>query len=157
MMSLKERAQELWNQRVATAAKDPRAFRGGIIETLKAEFGCSTATASTQYNNVKKRSPPVEGLGRAPGVKRQPKAVNPVETEDADSACYSVIELTPHGKSYQVGRTRAFILQGDASEIYDTACQSYPNSVWVMIKGIGPFHGDSYRLASGEYEIKRSR
>lgn len=156
-MNLKERAQELWNQRVATAAIDPRAFRGGIIETLKAEFGCSTATASTQYNNVKKRNPPVEGLGRAPGVKRRPQVDKPIDPADADSTCYSVIELTPHGKSYRVGRTRAFILQGDASEIYDTACQSYPGSVWVMIKGIGPLYGESYKLASGEYEIKRSR
>lgn len=156
-MNLKERAQELWDQRVATAAIDPKAFRGGIIETLKAEFGCSTATASTQYNNVKKRNPPVEGLGRAPGAKRQPRVGKPAETADDESECYSVIELAPHGKTYLVGRTRAFILQGDASEIYDTACHSYPGSVWVMIKGIGPLHGETYKLASGEYEIKRNR
>src|SRR5574344_888327 len=106
--------------------------------------------ASAQYNNVKKRNPPVEGLGRAPGAKRQPRVDKPAETTDDDSECYSVIELAPHGKTYRVGRTRAFILQGDASEIYDTACHSYPGSVWVMIKGIGPLHGESYKLSSGE-------
>ena len=50
-----------------------------------------------------------------------------------------------------------FILQGDASETYDIACQTYPTNIWVMIYGIGPVYGENYRLASGEHEIKRSR
>ena len=154
-MLIKDRAQQLWQERVSTAAENLMGFRKGIIDTLVAEFGCSVATASTQYNAVKNRNPPVPGLGRQRAA--APAQQRPNEDEDEDEPCYSVLELEPSGRHYRVARSRAFLLQGDASETYDIACQSYPNSVWVLIYGIGPLHGERYRLSSGEREIKRSK
>ena len=152
-MLIKDRAQQLWQERVSTAAENPMGFRKGIIDTLVAEFGCSVATASTQYNTVKKKNPEVPGLGRK-RVERAPRAK---DTEPDDEPCYSVLELEKVGNHLRVARSRAFILQGDASETYDIACQTYPNNIWVMLYGIGPVYGENYRLASGEREIKRSR
>ena len=155
MMLIKERAQQLWTERLAQASTDPSGFRKGIITTLVEEYGCSIATASTQYNAVKNRNPPVPGLGRQRAATPAQQRSN--EDEDEDEPCYSVLELEPSGRHYRVARSRAFLLQGDASETYDIACQSYPNSVWVLIYGIGPLHGERYRLSSGEREIKRSK
>ena len=56
---------------------------------------------------------------------------------------------------FRVGRTQAFLMQGDASECFDGKAEAWPNSNWVMIQGLGPNHGDLFKLGDGEKEIKR--
>jgi hypothetical protein len=157
-MNAKERALEIYNQHLALAGSDGRSFRKTVMDQLMAETGCSLAAAATHYNNAK-RAVPVEGLGRAPiakGVKRpgagkgKPKDVQP------DNECFSVLELIPgDGTVFHVGRCQSFLLQGDASEKFDGKKESWPKSTWVMIQGLGPNSGESYKLDAGEKELKR--
>lgn len=154
-MNAKQRAVEIYNQHIALASQDGRAFRKLVMEQLMAETGCSLAAAATHYNNAKKAAP-VEGLGRAPAPKglKKPGAgkAKPTEPEVADDDCFSVLEISSDGT---VGRCQSFILQGDASEKFDDRVMAWPSSTWVMIQGLGPNSGDLYRLNPGEREIKR--
>ena len=158
-MSAKERAAELYKEHLALASTDGRLFRKTVMDTLMAETGCSLAAAATHYNTAKKAFP-VEGLGRVPqatGVVKPGQAApksKKGELQD-ENDCFTVIELIPAGKEFSVGRCQSFLLQGDASEKFDDKIIAWPNSQWVMIKGIGPNHGESYKLDAGELEIKR--
>lgn len=160
---MKSRATEIYALHIALAHTDPRLFRKTVREQLIQEFGASEASVSTHYNNCKKaweaQRGAIEGLGRAPvaaGVRKmgagKPK---PGVPEVADEDCYSVIELVKTESGQTVGRCQAFILQGDASEKFDSKIETWPNCTWVLIKGLGPIHGDPYRLEAGEMEIKR--
>lgn len=152
-MKIKDRARQLWDQNLHLASTDPRQFRKIIMDTLIQEYQCSIASASTQYNNIKNESPPVPGLGRKKVNSAIKASSTVVEPEVDDDDCYSVIELV--GESLKsVGRTRSFILQGDASECFDSAVESYPESSWVLIQGLGPVHNEAYRLRGREREIK---
>ena len=154
-MNAKQRAIELYNQHIALASTDGRGFRKTVMDLLMAETGCSLAAAATHYNTAKK-AVPVEGLGRAPAPKglKKPGAgkAKPADPEVADDDCFSVLEITAAG---DVGRCQAFILQGDASEKFDDKVLAWPNCTWVMIQGLGPNSGDTYKLSPGEKEIKR--
>lgn len=158
MSNIKERALEIYNQHIALASTDGRLFRKTVLDQLQAETGCTLAGAATHYNNAKKASAPVEGLGRAPVSKnvRRPGANKgkPEEPQDEDE-CFTVIELLKHNDGVTVGRCRSHLLQGDASEEFDDRVQWKPRNEWVMIKGIGPNHGDNFKLGSSEVEIKR--
>jgi hypothetical protein len=158
MTTAKERAVELYNLHIALATTDGRSFRKTVMDTLMAETGCSLAAAATHYNNAKKAAP-VEGLGRAPAPKgvqkpgnKKPKADDP---EVADDDCFSVLELVQRDGNIQIGRCQSFVLQGDASEKFDDKVVAWPTCSWVMIKGLGPNSGDTYKLGTGEKEIKR--
>jgi hypothetical protein len=54
-----------------------------------------------------------------------------------------------------VGRYQSFLAQGDASETFDAKCEAWPASHWIMIQGLGPNFGDTFKLDIGEREIKR--
>jgi len=159
-MNAKQRAVELYNEHIALASTDGRLFRKTVMDTLMAETGCSLAAAATHYNNAKKGSAPIEGLGRAaaPAGLKKPGSTStkPKEGELQDeNDCFTVIELVPAGpNSYSVGRTQSFLLQGDASEKFDEKVNYWPLCHWVMIQGIGPNHSDSFKLDAGEKEIK---
>jgi hypothetical protein len=89
---------------------------------------------------------------------RKPGATNTknevVLQEDED--CYTVIELLTHPNgSNSVGRCCSHLLQGDASEEFDERIEFNPTNIWVMIKGLGPNHGDNFKIAANEVEIKR--
>ena len=157
-MNAKQRAVELYQQHIALASTDGRLFRKTVMDTLMAETGCSLAAAATHYNSAKKAAP-VEGLGRAPVPKglvkpgsKKSKGTNP-EVDDDD--CFAVIELVNRDGDQSVGRYQSFILQGDASEKFDEKVEAWPNSGWVMIKGLGPNHCDIFKLAAGEKMIKK--
>jgi hypothetical protein len=159
-MNAKQRAVELYQLHIALASTDGRLFRKTVMDTLMAETGCSLAAAATHYNNAKKAAP-VEGLGRAPapaGLKKPgaaPSKQKPGEVCD-DNDCFTVIELIPGGAgNFSVGRTQSFLMQGDASEKFDEKVGYWPNNHWVMIQGLGPNHSDSFKLDTGEKEIKR--
>lgn len=159
-MNAKQRAVELYNEHIALASTDGRLFRKTVMDTLMAETGCSLAAAATHYNNAKKGSAPIEGLGRAPapaGLKKPGAMPNkPKEGEVCDdNDCFTVIELLPAGPdNYSVGRCQSFLMQGDASEKFDEKIGFWPKCHWVMIQGIGPNHGDTFKLDTGEKEIK---
>lgn len=155
-MNAKERAVEIYNQHLALAGTDGRLFRKTVMEQLMSETDCSLAAAATHYNNAKK-TVPVEGLGRAAAPKGVRKAAGKAKPDELqpDDQCFTVIELLHDGNAFQVGRCQAFLLQGDASESFDSKIEAWPKSDWVMISGLGPNHGDTFKLATGEQEIKR--
>jgi hypothetical protein len=159
MSDTKVRAMEIYQQHIALASTDPRIFRKTVREQLMRETGCSDAAASTHYNNCKKAGPVIEGLGRAavPKGLRKPGAgkAKPDEPEVDDDECFTVIELVQGENSVTVGRCQSFILQGDASEKYDSKVNTWSNCTWVLIKGLGPNHGDAYKVSPTEHEIKR--
>ena len=157
-MNAKQRAIEIYNEHLGLASTDGRGFRKTVMDQLMAESGCTLAAAATHYNNAKKQAAPVEGLGRAPVAKgvRKPGAnkAKGEELQDEDE-CYTVLELLKHKNDVTVGRCRSFLLQGDASEEFDDRIKYQPSAVWIMIKGLGPNHGDGFKLSDGEVEIKR--
>jgi hypothetical protein len=155
-LNAKERAVEIYNSHLALAAADGRNFRKTVMDQLMQETGCSLAAAATHYNNAKK-AVPVEGLGRAPvpkGVRKATSKAKPTEVQP-DNECFAVIELLAHGEEHTVGRCQTFLMQGDASECYDAKIVAWPQSSWIMIQGLGPNHGDTFKLDAGEKEIKR--
>lgn len=157
MTSPKQRASEVYQQHIALASTDGRLFRKTVIEQLMAELDCSLASAATHYNNAKKAAP-VEGLGRPtvtsairkPGVKGKA-----TEELQPDNECFTVLELVKEGSNEVVGRCRSHLMQGDASEDFDLRVQTWPNAKWVMIKGLGPISGESFKLDADESEVKR--
>lgn len=155
-MNAKERALEIYNQHLALATADGRNFRKTVMEQLMAETGCSLAAAATHYNNAKKAAP-VTGLGRATVSKGVRKASNKGKDGNIapDNECFTVIELVPTETSFSVGRCQSFLLQGDASEKFDEKVEAWPMTSWVMIQGLGPNHGETFKLDTGEKEIKR--
>lgn len=157
-MNAKQRAIELYNQHIALASTDGRNFRKTVMDTLMAETGCTLAAAATHYNNAKKSAAPIEGLGRPPvskNIKRPGAKGKPQEDLQDDDECFSVIELLKHEDSVTVGRCRSYLMQGDASEEFDERIEFAPANEWVLIKGLGPLHGETYKLSSTEKEIKR--
>lgn len=152
--SNKERAQEIYNQHIALASTDGRLFRKTVREQMMAETGCSGAAASTFYNNSKKASAPIEGLGRAPipkGVRKPGSKPGAAVELQADDDCFSVMEVIDGS----VCRCQSFAMQGDASEEFDSRIAHWPNSLWIFIKGMGPNSGDPFKLERGESEIQR--
>jgi len=149
----KTRAQEIYNQHLSLASTDGKLFRKTVREQMMEETGCSGAAASTYYNNCKKTSAPVEGLGRAPapkGLCRPGIKGKATEQLQDDNDCFSVIEIV-YG---DVVRCQSFLLQGEASEEFDYKIKMWPRSEWVMIQGLGPNSGDKFKLDIGEKEIK---
>lgn len=157
-MNAKQRAIEIYTAHLALAATDGRNFRKTVMDQLMSETGCTLAAAATHYNTAKKQSAPVDGLGRAPvakGVRKPGSGKNKTEDLQDDDDCFTVLELLKHENGTTVGRCRSHLLQGDASEEFDDRIKYRPNTVWLMIKGIGPNHGDNFKLSNTEVEIKR--
>jgi len=153
-MNAKQRAIEIYNLHLALASTDGRNFRKTVMDQLMAETGCSLAAAATHYNNAKKQAVPVEGLGRAPvpkGIRKPGGKGKKQEDLQDDNECFTVIEL----RDGSVGRCQSFLMQGDASEKFDDKVLAWPHSGWVMIQGLGPNSGDTFKLDTGEKEIKR--
>lgn len=157
-MNAKERALEIYNLHLALASADGRSFRKTVMDQLMTETGCTLAAAATHYNNAKK-AVPVEGLGRAPvakGVRKPGAGKGKDKAVIPDNDCFTVLELVPgDGTSFHIGRCQSFIMQGDASEKFDDKVEAWPRSSWVMIQGLGPNAGESYKLDAGEKEVKR--
>jgi hypothetical protein len=153
----KDIAAEIYAKHLAIASVDGRLFRKTTMDEMMSTLGISLASAATLYNNAKKASP-VAGLGRpaiAEGVRKPGtgKAKGVDELQD-DNQCFAVIELVgPAGDV--VGRCRTYLMQGDASEEFDEVTDWKPAREWVMIQGLGPCAGDTFRLDAGEKEIKR--
>lgn len=155
-MNARNIAIGLFNQHLALAATDGTLFRRTVMDALKATTGCSQAAAATHYNTAKKLAAPINGLGRVPVAKGVRKISNittkVVEPDVPDNECFTVIELLDNGT---VGRCYPYILQGDASECFDIKFETWKQSTWIMIQGLGPNHGEVFKLAEDELEIKR--
>ena len=159
-MSAKDTAIEIFNKHIGLATSDPKAFRKTVLNELIERSGgtMSMAAAATHYNTAKKAATPIEGLGRAPlapGVRKMAGKTAKVTDLVPDEECFTVIELVQGENSKTVGRCQSFIMQGDASEKFDEKVEAWPFVEWVMISGLGPNHGDSFKLGQGEVEIKR--
>jgi hypothetical protein len=148
------RAMEIYNQHIALASVDGRLFRKTVREQIMSELGSSDAAASTFYNNCKKAHAPVEGLGRAPVPKglRKPGATKVKADEELqdDNECHTIMEII----NDKVCRCESFLLQGDASECFDSKTDLWPTSKWVHIQGLGPNSGETFKLDAGEKLIK---
>ncbi len=158
MATNKETANEIYAKHIALASTDGRLFRKTVMDEIMATCNCSLAASATFYNNAKKASAPVEGLGRAPvskSVRKPGSGKKASEEVQDDNECFSVIELLNHGKDITVGRCNSHLLQGDASEEFDDRIKYNPSNVWLLIQGLGPLHGETFKLNSGESEIKR--
>lgn len=159
-MNNKEIAASIYAKHLALASVDGRNFRKTVMDEIMVTANCSLSASATYYNNCKKESAPIEGLGRAPVSKNVRKpgskdSKNQVILQD-DDECYTVIELLMHTNgSATVGRCCSHLLQGDASEEFDERVEHNPPNIWVMIKGLGPNHGDNFKIAANEIEIKR--
>lgn len=158
MATNKEVSTTIYQKHIALASTDGRLFRKTVMDEIMTTCNCSLAASATFYNNCKKAAAPVEGLGRAPVSKsvRKPGAgkKNVEEVQD-DNECFTVIELLNHGNDVTVGRCRSHLLQGDASEEFDDRIKYTPVNVWLLIRGLGPLHGETFKLSAGEEEIKR--
>jgi hypothetical protein len=157
-MTNKDKAIEIYAKHIALASTDGRAFRKTVMDEIMATCNCTLAAAATFYNNAKKNAAPIEGLGRAPVSKSVRKPGSGKTKPDAvqdDNECFTVIELLKHEDSITVGRCRSHLLQGDASEEFDDRIKYQPRNTWIMIQGLGPLHGETFKLHSGEVEIKR--
>jgi hypothetical protein len=155
MATKKDRALEIYTKHIALASTNGSLFRKTVMDEIMAVSGCTLAAAATDYNNAKKMSAPVAGLGRITLPRVARKTGNGKEVIKEDNDCYTVIELLKHKDSVTVGRCRSHLMQGDASEEFDDVTQYNPANAWVMIKGLGPLHSDVYKLSAGEVEIKR--
>jgi hypothetical protein len=155
-MNNKDRAVEIYAKHIALASIDGRLFRKTVMDEIMEVCECSLAASATFYNNAKKAAP-VEGLGRAPMPKgvRKPGSKGKAQDVQPDNECFSLIELVPSTNGDTVGRCQAFLIQGDASEAFDEKVIWTPAREWVMIQGLGPNHGDTFKLEAGEKEIKR--
>ena len=155
-MGTKERGMEIYQQHLHLAATDGRLFRKTVMDQMMAEFGVSLASAATGYNNCKKAAP-VEGLGRAAvpkGVHKADETAPKTAETVADNDCFTVIELVNNPLGTIVGHTESFVMQGDASECFDSKIEHWPFSDWKLVQGLGPNPGDGYKLEPGEKEIK---
>ncbi len=155
--NIKDRATEIYQMHIALASTDGKLFRKTVMGQIMQEFNATIASAATHYNNCKKAAAPIVGLGRpavSPTV-RKPGSKGKAETIQEDNDCFSVIELLKHNDDVTVGRCCAHLMQGDASEEFDERIQYSPSNEWVLIQGLGPCHGDSFKLGAGEKEIKR--
>lgn len=162
-MDIKKLSSELFAANLELAKTDGKAFRALIIKSLMASSECSVSTAATAYNNAKiaheGQHGTIPGLGRpkpAAGVVR-PGAVKTRKKPEmvADNDCFTVIELISADGQETVGRCQSFIYQGEAGETFDSKVEAWPNSTWVVISGLGPNHGEKYKLESGEKEVRR--
>lgn len=151
-MNAKQRAVEIYQQHIALASTNGKAFRKTVMDQLMSETGCSLAAAATHYNNAKKAGPVVEGLGRAAvpkGVRKMPKG-KVVEPEVDDNDCFTVLEILEEGNTKTVGRTHSFEGLGQAKIKWGECLTRSPNAHWVLIQGLGPNHGDNFKLDTGE-------
>lgn len=156
-MNAKQRAIEIYAEHITLASTDGRSFRKTVMDQLMLECQITLAAAATHYNNAKKGAP-VEGLGRpaVPNTVRKPGANSKAKEElQADDDCFTVIELTKHAGQCIVGRCYSHLMQGDASEDFDSKIETWPTCEWVMIKGLGPLHGEEFKLSTTEQEVKR--
>jgi hypothetical protein len=157
-MTNKDKAAEIYAKHIELASTDGRLFRKTVMDEIMSTCNCTLAASATFYNNAKKNAAPVEGLGRAPVSKSVRKPGSGKAKPDAvqdDNECFTVIELLKHEDSITVGRCRSHLMQGDASEEFDDRIKYQPSNTWVMIQGLGPLHGETFKLGSGEVELKR--
>jgi hypothetical protein len=156
-MSAKDKAIEIFNQHIAMAASDGTAFRRTVMEQLKTETGCSHAAAATHYNNAKKLHGPIAGLGRAETPKGARRMGNkPKKEADVapDNECFSVIELVGDDQNI-VGRCQSFLYQGEAGEKYEQKVEAHPYTTWLLMQGLGPISGDTFKLQPGEIVMRK--
>lgn len=153
MSSIKERAMEIYKEHLHLASTNGKVFRKTVMDQLMQEFGASLASVATHYNNCKKSGPVIEGLGRAAVPKTARKMSTKSkqdEPEIEDDDCFTVIEILQHENNRSVGRTHSFEGLGLARIKLKECITRTPAVSWVLIQGLGPNHGDTYKLGAGE-------
>jgi hypothetical protein len=131
-------------------------FRTTVIRDLMEMTGASLSSASTLYNNAKKRAEETgicpAGLGRKKSDSTtKSKSVNKAkEIVYDDSSCFTVLELIEN----YVCRTRSFGSdQEEEAREHLRSRRACNSTEWKLIKGLGPNAGAEYKLAEGEEEL----
>jgi hypothetical protein len=169
-MDIKERAKEIFFQHIHLYGIDGKAgigFRQTVVKQIEAEFGVDASQSASRYNTILKEYKKANGLDKAPaagttvvsgaaGVEADKKTNKKDKDEDAD--CWSIIELVDRGTGkLTVGRFRSELKLVDAEDVFDAKVQTFPDTNWVLIKGIGPLHGAVYELGDDEEELRRHK
>lgn len=158
MTSNKDIAMNIYLESSNLAEQDKKNFRKTVMEKIMFATGCSLAASATYYNNCKK-SIPINGVGRTVSgrVVKKSSGKNELQVElQPDNECFTVIELVEDDDGNEiVGRCQSFLTQGDASEHFDERVHLFGKSKWMMIQGLGPNSGDTFKLSLDEKEIKR--
>ncbi len=158
MPTTRERAIEIYQQHRALLDQDRRLFRKTVMDQLQSELGISLPSAATHYNTARQHfSPATDTATTQTRVVRPGRGTGGRGTAvKPDNQCYAVIELVADDSgSTVVGRYRSFLDREPAEQTYQQRVIAWPQSNWVMIRGLGPNSGDPYRLDSGEVELRR--
>ena len=165
-MDIKDRAKEIFYQHIHLYGIDGKAgvgFRQTVVKQIEAEFGVDASQSASRYNTILKEYKKANGLDKAPapgttvvaglaGVETDKKS----SKKDEDPDCWSIIELVDRGTGrLTVGRFRSELKLVDAEDVFEAKVKTFPDTNWVLIKGIGPLHGAVYELDDGEEELKR--
>lgn len=158
MKTNKQISTEVYAKHLHLAETSSRQFRKTVMCELMELTGCSLAAAATYYNNCRKESASTDVSDKGIVVKSNRKASKNRSKEELqpDNECFSVLELMLNeaGETI-VGRCQSFLMQGDASECFDSRVECFSDTNWILIQGLGPNHGDVYKLDIGEKEVKR--
>ena len=157
-MTLKETAERVFRDLVHL--KDEPDFRKKVMDRIVAETGCSTASAATNYNTIKKKieqeSPDlVRGLGRQRGnsaIKHKKRVKEDIQPDDE---CFTVSELVKKNDALIVGRCQSFLTQDEGVDYYHKMIVMWPRARWALIQGLGPNSGDEFVLETNERELMR--
>ncbi len=158
-MTNKDTAVKIYAKHIALATENGRLFRKTVMDEIMSTCGCSLAASATFYNNAKKGAPVIEGLGRAAVPKTARKMSTKSKQEEPeidDNECFTVIEVVQSENNKTVGRTHSFEGLGLARIKIKECITRTPAVQWVLIQGLGPNHGDTYKLSAGEKLIEDS-
>lgn len=155
MSSIRQRANELYQQHLHLRDSNYTLFRRTIMDQLQTEFDVSVASAATHFNTARQQAQPAPAVSGHRRI-RQARGSRPDRSLKPDGECYSVMELVDdESGTFIVGRYRSFLDLESAQLHYQQRFTAWPAAVWVLVQGLGPNSGDPYRLDAGERELQR--
>jgi hypothetical protein len=148
-MTNKEIAIKVFKSHLALAQDSPTKFKNTVINEIIKTLDCGLRVATAFYNEAVKQTPKSIKLVRIPVkkfiIKDKHSKVETVEVESSepeDADCYTVFEIV----GQVVGRTKSFSTKGEATKDFSFRVTYWPDSIWLMIKGLGRNSGEEYRV-----------
>lgn len=149
-----EYTKQLFHEHSELISSDPILFRKRVVRHLKERTGWERTDALQEYERVlkffKKENPEfVAPLFDAAAARKAEKTKK--KDLQPDDECYSILEILQESI---VGRCQSFLTEDEARDKFNKKCALWPNTMWVLIKGLGPNSGDKYKLEAGEIELQ---
>lgn len=147
----KERALEIFKEHLHLIPTEGQTvFRKTVMTQIMAEFLTNLSSAATHYNNAKKTAENqnlITGVGRNNASKKN--------TDSSSENCYTVCEVIVNEatNTQVVNRTRSYFTEEEARAVRKQRMSRPSESVWKLIKGLGPNVGDTYKLDETEIEL----